>query len=70
MPPFLFSSDLRVYSDDYEDLHVNQMLVPKNHQADATNILNNLLKDYDKNLRPDIGGKLWANFQVDGFVDF
>ncbi|KAM6945506.1 gamma-aminobutyric acid receptor subunit gamma-3-like [Aplochiton taeniatus] len=52
-------SDQRKYTDDYEDqdVSVNQVLVPKNHQADATQILNNLLKDYDKTLRPDIGVK-------------
>lgn len=33
------------------------MLVPRSHQEDATIVLNNLLKEYDKNLRPDIGGK-------------
>lgn len=40
---------------------MNQMLAPKtprSHQSDATQILNNLLKEYDKKLRPDIGGKL------------
>lgn len=45
---------------DYEDRHdttVNQMLVPRSHQEDATIVLNNLLKEYDKTLRPDIGGK-------------
>lgn len=60
--PFLpFSScDLLEYGDDYEDhhdTHVNQMLVPRSHQEDATVILNNLLKEYDKTLRPDIGGE-------------
>uniref|UniRef100_A0A3B3YBA2 Uncharacterized protein n=1 Tax=Poecilia mexicana TaxID=48701 RepID=A0A3B3YBA2_9TELE len=55
-----FSSDLLEYGDDEEDLHdttVNQMLVPRSHQEDATLILNNLLREYDKTLRPDIGGK-------------
>ena len=33
------------------------MLVPRSHQEDATLILNNLLKEYDKTLRPDIGGE-------------
>lgn len=45
---------------DYEDGHdttVNQMLVPRSHQEDATIVLNNLLKEYDRTLRPDIGGK-------------
>uniref|UniRef100_A0A3P8T0Y2 Gamma-aminobutyric acid type A receptor subunit gamma3 n=1 Tax=Amphiprion percula TaxID=161767 RepID=A0A3P8T0Y2_AMPPE len=55
------SSDLLEYGDDEEDHHdttVNQMLVPRSHQEDATLILNNLLKEYDKTLRPDIGGKM------------
>uniref|UniRef100_A0A8C6SF71 Gamma-aminobutyric acid type A receptor subunit gamma3 n=1 Tax=Neogobius melanostomus TaxID=47308 RepID=A0A8C6SF71_9GOBI len=65
-PPFTYSSssrscDLLEYGDeDEEDQHdtaVNQRLVPRSHQADATNILNNLLKEYDKTLRPDIGVK-------------
>ncbi|KAJ8003523.1 hypothetical protein DPEC_G00149230 [Dallia pectoralis] len=47
----------RDYDGDYEDNSVNQIMAPKNHQADATLILNNLLKDYDKKLRPDIGVK-------------
>lgn len=54
------SSDPLEYGDDDEDLHdgtVNQMLVPRSHQEDATLILNNLLKEYDKTLRPDIGGR-------------
>uniref|UniRef100_A0A672YET8 Gamma-aminobutyric acid type A receptor gamma3 subunit n=1 Tax=Sphaeramia orbicularis TaxID=375764 RepID=A0A672YET8_9TELE len=54
------SSDQLEYGDDDEDQHdttVNQMLVPRSHQEDATLILNNLLKEYDKTLRPDIGGK-------------
>uniref|UniRef100_A0A3Q4HJY0 Gamma-aminobutyric acid type A receptor subunit gamma3 n=1 Tax=Neolamprologus brichardi TaxID=32507 RepID=A0A3Q4HJY0_NEOBR len=54
------SSDLREYGDDdedHQDTTVNQMLVPRSHQEDATLILNNLLKEYDKTLRPDIGGK-------------
>ncbi|XP_062302985.1 gamma-aminobutyric acid receptor subunit gamma-3-like isoform X2 [Osmerus eperlanus] len=33
------------------------MLAPKDHQADATHILNNLLQEYDRTLRPDIGVK-------------
>ncbi|CAL8345680.1 unnamed protein product, partial [Boreogadus saida] len=46
-----------VYDEDYEDVTVNQMLAPKTHETDATEILNNLLKEYDKKLRPDIGVK-------------
>uniref|UniRef100_A0A8C2WTM0 Gamma-aminobutyric acid type A receptor subunit gamma3 n=1 Tax=Cyclopterus lumpus TaxID=8103 RepID=A0A8C2WTM0_CYCLU len=65
-PPFFGdfhppSSDLLEYGADDEDPNdtsVNQMLVPRSHQADATRILNNLLKEYDKTLRPDIGGKV------------
>ncbi|XP_061653861.1 gamma-aminobutyric acid receptor subunit gamma-3-like isoform X2 [Phyllopteryx taeniolatus] len=48
------------HGDDDEDLNdatVNQMLVPRSHQEDATLILNNLLKEYDRTLRPDIGVK-------------
>lgn len=58
--------DLLDYGD-YEDRHdttVNQMLVPRSHQEDATIVLNNLLKEYDKTLRPDIGGK--AGGEPDG----
>lgn len=36
---------------------VSQMLSPKKNEMDATQILNNLLKEYDKKLRPDIGGE-------------
>ncbi|XP_058885456.1 gamma-aminobutyric acid receptor subunit gamma-3-like isoform X1 [Acipenser ruthenus] len=43
--------------EEYDDVTVNQMLAPKAHEADATQILNNLLKEYDKKLRPDIGIK-------------
>ncbi|XP_029285381.1 gamma-aminobutyric acid receptor subunit gamma-3 [Cottoperca gobio] len=43
--------------EDYEDVTVNQMLAPKSQENDATEILNNLLKEYDKKLRPDIGVK-------------
>uniref|UniRef100_A0A672FTL8 Gamma-aminobutyric acid type A receptor subunit gamma3 n=1 Tax=Salarias fasciatus TaxID=181472 RepID=A0A672FTL8_SALFA len=53
-------SDLLDYGNDEEDLHDahgSQRLAPKTHQADATRILNNLLREYDKTLRPDIGGK-------------
>ncbi|KAK6485308.1 gamma-aminobutyric acid receptor subunit gamma-3 [Huso huso] len=43
--------------DEYDDVTVNQMLAPKAHETDATQILNNLLKEYDKKLRPDIGSE-------------
>lgn len=59
-PPYNFSCDLLEYGDDEEDLHdstVSQMLAPRSHQEDATMILNNLLREYDKTLRPDIGGE-------------
>lgn len=59
IPSTVFRCDLLDYGD-YEDRHdstVNQMLVPRSHQEDATIVLNNLLKEYDKTLRPDIGGK-------------
>lgn len=54
----LLHSSLAVeYEEDYEDVTVNQMLAPKSQDSDTTEILNNLLKEYDKKLRPDIGGK-------------
>lgn len=59
LPSTVSRCDLLDYGD-YEDRHdaaVNQMLVPRSHQEDATIVLNNLLKEYDKTLRPDIGGK-------------
>ncbi|KAI9520550.1 Gamma-aminobutyric acid receptor subunit gamma-3 [Dissostichus eleginoides] len=49
------SSSVREHEEDYEDVTVNQMLAPKSQESDATEILNNLLKEYDKKLRPDIG---------------
>lgn len=51
--------DLLDYADyeDHHDATVNQMLIPRSHQEDATIVLNNLLKEYDKTLRPDIGGE-------------
>lgn len=45
------------YDEDLHDATGNQMLMPRSHQEDATLILNNLLKEYDRTLRPDIGGK-------------
>ncbi|KAJ8351790.1 hypothetical protein SKAU_G00232660 [Synaphobranchus kaupii] len=45
------------YEEEYEDVTVNQRLAPKTQETDATQILNNLLKEYDKKLRPDIGSK-------------
>ncbi|KAK5847549.1 hypothetical protein PBY51_016669 [Eleginops maclovinus] len=61
--------DLLEYGDDEEDPNdttVNQMLVPRSHQEDATLILNNLLKEYDKTLRPDIGGEAGSYYRVLG----
>lgn len=55
---FALSSSLTLhYEEDYEDVTVNQMLAPKSQETGTTEILNNLLKEYDKKLRPDIGGK-------------
>ncbi|KAI3365969.1 hypothetical protein L3Q82_009802, partial [Scortum barcoo] len=62
-------SDLLEYGDDDEhhrDTTVNQMLVPRSHQEDATLILNNLLKEYDKTLRPDIGSKIGFQASICG----
>ncbi|XP_078401276.1 gamma-aminobutyric acid receptor subunit gamma-3 isoform X2 [Cetorhinus maximus] len=49
----------KIDEDEYEDLTVNQkwVLAPKLQDRDATKILNHLLKEYDKKLRPDIGMK-------------
>lgn len=54
------------YEEDYEDVTVNQMLAPKSQETDTTEILNNLLKEYDKKLRPDIGGKTRFFFSRNG----
>uniref|UniRef100_A0A671VP47 Gamma-aminobutyric acid receptor subunit gamma-3 n=1 Tax=Sparus aurata TaxID=8175 RepID=A0A671VP47_SPAAU len=56
------------YEEDYEDVTVNQMLAPKSQDTDTTEILNNLLKEYDKKLRPDIGVKPTV-IDVDIFVN-
>ncbi|KAM8890313.1 gamma-aminobutyric acid receptor subunit gamma-3 [Synchiropus picturatus] len=45
------------YDEDLEDVTVNQRLAPRSQQSDATEILNSLLKEYDRKLRPDIGVK-------------
>ncbi|OCT92502.1 hypothetical protein XELAEV_18015558mg [Xenopus laevis] len=49
----------KIEDDEYEDLTMNQkwVLAPKTQDTDATLILNKLLKEYDKKLRPDIGIK-------------
>ncbi|KAM4738531.1 gamma-aminobutyric acid receptor subunit gamma-3 isoform 2-T2 [Anableps anableps] len=44
------------------------MLAPKSQETDTTEILNNLLKEYDKKLRPDIGVKPTV-IDVDIFVN-
>uniref|UniRef100_A0A8C1KFI1 Gamma-aminobutyric acid receptor subunit gamma-3 n=1 Tax=Cyprinus carpio TaxID=7962 RepID=A0A8C1KFI1_CYPCA len=51
------NADKLASEDEYDDVTVNQMLAPKTHETDTTQILNNLLKEYDKKLRPDIGVK-------------
>ena len=44
---------------EYEDSSSNQkwVLAPKSQDTDVTLILNKLLREYDKKLRPDIGSK-------------
>ncbi|KAJ6667484.1 hypothetical protein lerEdw1_016605 [Lerista edwardsae] len=57
----------KVEEDDFEDSTANQKWVmsPKTHDTDVTLLLNKLLREYDKKLRPDIG-----NFaQLPGEVD-
>lgn len=62
-PSFYLCSSLTIdYEEDYEDVTVNQMLAPKSQDTDTTEILNNLLKEYDKKLRPDIGGNQLFSF--------
>ncbi|XP_051881972.1 gamma-aminobutyric acid receptor subunit gamma-3 isoform X1 [Pristis pectinata] len=50
----------KIDDDEFDDLAIkNQkwVLAPTLQDRDTTNILNNLLKEYDKKLRPDIGRK-------------
>uniref|UniRef100_A0A8C0J3H3 Uncharacterized protein n=1 Tax=Chelonoidis abingdonii TaxID=106734 RepID=A0A8C0J3H3_CHEAB len=49
----------KVEEDEYEDVTGNQkwVLAPRTQDTDATLILNKLLREYDKKLRPDIGIK-------------
>ncbi|KAF6727895.1 Gamma-aminobutyric acid receptor subunit gamma-3 [Oryzias melastigma] len=54
--------------EDYDDTTVKQMLAPRSQETDTTEILNNLLKEYDKKLRPDIGVKPTV-IDVDIFVN-
>lgn len=56
------SLSIEYEEEEYEDVIVNQMLVPKSQDTDTTDILNNLLKEYDKKLRPDIGGNCFSSF--------
>ncbi|XP_078515085.1 gamma-aminobutyric acid receptor subunit gamma-3-like [Lissotriton helveticus] len=49
----------KIEDDEYEDFAFNQkwVLAPKTQDTDATLILNKLMREYDKKLRPDIGIK-------------
>nr|XP_045366056.1 gamma-aminobutyric acid receptor subunit gamma-3-like [Camelus bactrianus] len=53
------SRSRKVEEDEYEDSSSNQkwVLAPKSQDRDVTLILNKLLREYDKKLRPDIGLK-------------
>ncbi|XP_019484448.1 PREDICTED: gamma-aminobutyric acid receptor subunit gamma-3 [Hipposideros armiger] len=55
----LHARSRKVDEDDYEDTSSNQkwVLAPKSQDTDVTLILNKLLREYDKKLRPDIGIK-------------
>ncbi|XP_069732248.1 gamma-aminobutyric acid receptor subunit gamma-3 isoform X3 [Phaenicophaeus curvirostris] len=64
LPVFFFLSVFHACSrqleeDEYEDGTTNQkwVLAPKTQDTDVTLILNKLLREYDKKLRPDIGIK-------------
>uniref|UniRef100_A0A3B3D0H4 Gamma-aminobutyric acid receptor subunit gamma-3 n=1 Tax=Oryzias melastigma TaxID=30732 RepID=A0A3B3D0H4_ORYME len=65
---FLFFAKSRPGAEDYDDTTVKQMLAPRSQETDTTEILNNLLKEYDKKLRPDIGVKPTV-IDVDIFVN-
>lgn len=54
-----YCSSRKVEEDEYEDGTTNQkwVLAPKTQDTDVTLILNKLLREYDKKLRPDIGCK-------------
>lgn len=62
---YIYSSR-KIDDDEYEDLTVNQkwVLAPKTQDTDATLILNKLMKEYDKKLRPDIGGEFSVFFRL------
>lgn len=49
----------KMEEDEYEDSSSNQkwVLAPKSQDTDVTLILNKLLREYDKKLRPDIGSE-------------
>lgn len=51
--------------DENEDSPSNQkwVLAPKSQDTDVTLILNKLLREYDKKLRPDIGSECHLLFQ-------
>ncbi|XP_063105892.1 gamma-aminobutyric acid receptor subunit gamma-3 isoform X1 [Cavia porcellus] len=55
----LHARSSKVEEDEYEDSSSNQkwVLAPKSQDTDVTLILNKLLREYDKKLRPDIGIK-------------
>ncbi|KAB0394970.1 hypothetical protein E2I00_001117 [Balaenoptera physalus] len=67
----IFTRSRKVEEDEYEDSSSNQkwVLAPKSQDTDVTLILNKLLREYDKKLRPDIGiaeywGKRDASFSL------
>lgn len=55
-------SSRKVEEDDFEDFTPNQkwIMSPKTHDTDVTLLLNQLLREYDKKLRPDIGSELFS----------
>lgn len=55
-------SSRKVEEDDFEDVTTNQKWVmsPKAHDTDVTQLLNQLLSEYDKKLRPDIGSEFFS----------
>lgn len=59
---FKHCSSRKVEEDDFEDSTANQKWVmsPKTHDTDVTLLLNKLLREYDKKLRPDIGSKSFS----------
>uniref|UniRef100_A0A8D2LAF0 Gamma-aminobutyric acid receptor subunit gamma-3 n=1 Tax=Varanus komodoensis TaxID=61221 RepID=A0A8D2LAF0_VARKO len=56
---FFQCSSRKIEEDDFEEFTTNQKWVmsPKTHDTDVTHLLNKLLREYDKKLRPDIGMK-------------